>query len=83
MTTTKRRRLKGTVVSTKMQSTAVVRVDRQVAHPVYKKMRTVSKKYHVHDPEGAAVPGTVVEFEECRPLSKRKCWRFVRTVTTA
>jgi small subunit ribosomal protein S17 len=79
----KRRRLRGTVVSAKMAKTSVVRVDRRVAHPKYAKMRTVSRKFKVHDPEAKARLGDVVEFEECRPLSKGKRWRYVRTVAAA
>lgn len=77
------RRLQGVVVSTAMAKTAVVRVDRQVPHPKYGKYFTFSKKYKIHDPEGAAKLGDTVEFEECRPLSKDKRWRFISTVKTA
>jgi small subunit ribosomal protein S17 len=83
MNGTQHRRIRGTVVSTNMTKTAVVRVDRRVAHPKYKKMYTVSKKFKVHDPKGSAHVGDLVEFEECRPLSKDKRWRYVRTVTAA
>lgn len=77
------RRFRGLVVSTKMQKTAVVQIDRRVAHPKYGKMRTISKKFKVHDPEGRARVGDLVEFEECRPLSKDKRWRYVGTLKTA
>lgn len=78
-----RRRLRGTVVSTAMQKTAVVRIDRQVTHPKYGKKYAVSKKFKLHDPEAKAHVGDVVEFEECRPISKDKRWRYVRTLTAA
>lgn len=81
--TTKKRLLEGLVVSTKMQATAVVRVDRRVAHEKYGKFFTVSKKFKVHNPEGKAKLGDIVEFEECRPLSRDKRWRYVATVKTA
>lgn len=77
------RRLRGIVVSTKMMKTAVIRVDRRVAHPKYKKMYTVSKNFKIHDSEGKAHMGDLIEFEECRPLSKDKRWRYVRTITAA
>lgn len=80
MKETQHRRLRGTVVSTRMQKTAVVRVDRRVAHPTYKKMYTISKRYKVHEPEGKVHVGDEVEIEECRPISKEKCWRYVRTL---
>lgn len=83
MTTPARRLLRGTVTSTAMQKTAVVRIDRQVTHAKYGKKYTVSKKFKIHDPESKAHTGDFVEFEECRPLSKDKRWRYVRTVNAA
>ena len=82
-TTNTKRRMRGEVVSTAMQKTAVVRVDRRLQHPKYGKYYTVSKRYSVHDPEGAAKVGDTVEFEECRPISRNKRWRYVSTVKTA
>ncbi|MBM3204489.1 30S ribosomal protein S17 [Candidatus Uhrbacteria bacterium] len=81
--TSTHRRFEGVVVSTKMKSTAVVRVDRQVAHPKYGKYFTVSKKFKIHDPAAQANVGDVVEFEECRPLSRDKRWRYTATVKKA
>ena len=79
----KRRRLRGTVTSTKMQKTIVVRVDRHVTHPMYEKAYVVSKKYKVHEPAGVAHVGDVVEFEECRPMSSDVRWRYVKTFKAA
>lgn len=78
-----RRRLQGVVVSTKMEKTAVVRVDRRVRHPKYGKIYNVSRKYKAHDPEGRAVLGDMVEIAETRPMSADKRWRYVRTVIAA
>ena len=75
--TTIQRKLKGTVVSNKMDKTAVVRIDRVKTHKKYNKQYTVSKKYKVHDPENKAVLGEIVEFVACRPLSKTKRWKLV------
>ncbi len=66
-----------------MQKTAVVKIDRRVAHAKYGKYFTVSKKFKVHDPEGAAHVGDTVEFAECRPISRDKCWIYVSTVAAA
>ena len=66
-----------------MAKTAVVRVDRSLPHPKYGKYFVVSKKYKVHNPDGTAKVGDTVEFEECRPLSRDKRWRYVATVKTA
>ncbi len=77
------RRLIGTVVSTKMAKTIVVRVERRVQHPKYGKTYTVSRKFKAHDERAQAHMGDVVEVEETRPLSADKRWRYVRTVTPA
>ena len=81
--TTGRRRLSGIVVSTAMQKTAVVRVDRQVPNPKYGKYFTWSKKFKVDDPESKAKVGDLIEFEECRPVSKDKRWRYRATLKAA
>ena len=82
-TITKKRRLRGVVTSIAMQKTAVVRVDRRLQHPKYGKYYSVSKKYAVHDPDNMAKIGDLVEFEECRPISRQKRWRFVSTIAVA
>ena len=71
------KKFRGTVVSTKMAKTAVVVVDGFKMHPKYKKHYKVSKRYKVHDEAGSAKAGDVVEFVECRPLSKDKKWRLI------
>lgn len=63
-----------------MKDTASVRVDRQIPHQKYGKYFAVSRKFMVHDPQAGARVGDLIEFEECRPLSKCKRWRFIRTV---
>lgn len=77
------RRLQGLVISTAMQRTAVVRVDRRVADKKYGKYFMVSKKFLIDNPEHRARTGDEVMFEECRPLSKQKCWRYVGTIKRA
>lgn len=76
------RRLSGIVVSAKMAKTVVIKVDRRVAHPKYHKYYTVSRKFKVHDPKGAAKVGDKIEIEEIRPLSKDKRWRYIKTVSS-
>ncbi len=71
---------KGTVVSTKMAKTIVVRVDRIKLHPRYKKKIKVSKRYKVHCTDPDIKEGDKVIFVECRPLSHDKRWRFVSKV---
>jgi len=57
-----------------MPKTAVVLVSRRVLHPKYRKYFTQRRKFHVHDPEGRARQGDLVEFMSCRPISKTKRW---------
>ncbi|MDO8463107.1 MAG: 30S ribosomal protein S17 [bacterium] len=71
------RKLEGTVVSTAMEKTCVVRVDGLKMHPKYQKAYRVKRNYHVHDPEGRAQVGMVVQFIACRPISKTKRWRLL------
>ena len=69
------RTFQGVVVSDKMQKTIVVKVERLVMHPKYKKRYHVSERYKVHDEKNAYHTGDVVTFCETRPLSKEKRWR--------
>jgi len=54
--------------------TVIVRVERRVMHPVYKKFIMRSKKYAAHDERNLIKGGQVVRIEESRPISKRKRW---------
>ena len=47
----------GIVVSSAMQKTIVVRVERTTRHPLYGKEMTQAKKYHAHDEENTAKVG--------------------------
>ena len=69
----------GVVVSDKMDKTVVVRVERLVQHPVYKKYIRQRKKYKAHDPENRCKIGDVVAIVETRPLSREKRW-LVRSI---
>ena len=72
-----KRIMEGTVVSNKMDKTAVVRVERTFLHPLFKKTVRMSKKYHAHDEKNAAKVGQLVEIPECPPRSKLKRWEIV------
>jgi small subunit ribosomal protein S17 len=69
-----RRVLQGVVVSDAGDKTVIVRVERRVMHPVYKKFVTHSKKYAAHDAGNRWHIGDAVRIEESRPISKRKHW---------
>ena len=72
-----RRVMQGVVVSDKNQKTVVVRVERRVMHPVYKKVVRLSKKFHAHDETGNHKVGDTVRIRECRPISKLKRWEVL------
>ena len=77
----RRKTLVGTVVSVKMDKTAVVSVERREPHPLYRKIVRSTKRYKAHDPNNAAVLGDVVRIVESRPISKEKRWRIAETLT--
>jgi small subunit ribosomal protein S17 len=72
----------GLVTSDKMQKTVVVRVERQVRHPKYKRYVRRRSKFMAHDELGAHI-GDIVRIVETRPLSARKRWRVVEIVQRA
>ncbi len=76
------RKLKGTIVSNKMQKTVVVKIDRLKTHQKYQKRFLVSKKYKAHADAEFAV-GDIVIIQETRPLSKEKRWKVVEKVGSA
>jgi len=69
-----KRVLQGVVVSDACDKTVIVRVERRVMHPIYKKFVSRSKKYAAHDEDNRYATGDSVRIEESRPLSKRKNW---------
>jgi small subunit ribosomal protein S17 len=75
-----KRILQGVVVSDKADKTIVVEVERRFTHPAMKKTVRRSKKYHAHDETNSARVGDVVRIEECRPISKLKCWQLIEKV---
>jgi small subunit ribosomal protein S17 len=69
-----KRLLRGVVVSDACDKTVIVRVERRVMHPTYKKFVTQSKKYAAHDERNKFRTGDAVQIEESRPISKHKHW---------
>jgi len=67
----------GEVVSSKMQKTIVVRVERRFRHPQFKKIVTSFQKLYAHDEANQAKVGDLVRIQETRPLSRTKCWRLM------
>lgn len=75
-----RKTVVGEVVSTKMQKTIVVEVDRKKAHSLYKRVVKSTKKFYAQDDNNSAHVGDVVRLEETRPLSKLKRWRLAEII---
>lgn len=72
-----KRVLQGVVVSDKQDKTVVVKVERRVRHPLYKKFIKRSKKYSAHDEKNICKVGDIVRIQECSPISKNKTWELV------
>lgn len=72
-----RRVMQGVVVSDKGDKTVIVRVERRVRHPIYKKFVRRSNKFAAHDAENRFKEGDTVRIRECRPLSRTKKWEVV------
>ena len=73
----------GVVVSDKMDKTVVVRVDKVLKHPTYKKYIRRKSKYKAHDEKNECSMGDRVLIIESRPLSKEKRWRVCKTLEKA
>ena len=71
------------VVSDKMDKSAVVLIERRVKHPIYGKFMRKSTKLHIHDENNECAIGDTVQISECRPISKTKSWTLVKVVEKA
>ena len=72
-----KRILEGNVVSTKMDKTVTVLVERRFLHPVYKKYVKRTTKFSAHDEGNLCEDKQRVQIQECAPLSKRKTWQVI------
>ncbi|UCC38154.1 MAG: 30S ribosomal protein S17 [Candidatus Aminicenantes bacterium] len=70
----------GVVIGKKMKKTVTVLVERQVSHPLYKKIIKRKKRFLVHDEYEKCKIGDFVRIIETRPISKRKRWRILEIV---
>lgn len=75
--------LTGKVVSSKMQKTISVEIERLVRHETYGKYLRRTTKLMAHDESGECREGDVVTIAECRPISRHKSWRVVRVLERA
>jgi small subunit ribosomal protein S17 len=65
----------GVVTSDKMDKTVVVKVEKLVKHPTYKKYIKRRVTYKAHDEQNECGIGDKVAIVETRPLSRDKRWR--------
>ena len=72
-----KRELQGIVVSDKADKTVVVKVERRIVHPVYKKIIKRSKRFAAHDETNKLSVGDKVLIEETKPISKLKTWKVL------
>jgi small subunit ribosomal protein S17 len=77
------RSLEGRVVSSKMNKTITVLIERRVRHPLYGKIISRRTKLKAHDENNQCKEGDLVQIEECRPLSRTKSWRLVKVLEQA
>ena len=77
------RLLTGKVVSTKMDKTIAVVIERLVKHEMYGKYLRRSTKLLAHDEAKEAREGDTVSITPCRPLSRRKSWRLLSIIERA
>jgi len=73
----------GIVVSSKMDKSIVVAIEKRVKHPLYKKFFKKTTKFMAHDEKNECGVGDTVKIMETRPLSSRKRWRLVEIVEKA
>ena len=79
----KNKTVTGTVISSKMDKTISVCIERTVKHPLYGKYIKRSTKVMVHDEVNECTEGDVVIIESSRPLSKNKSWRLQKILSKA
>lgn len=78
-----RKERQGVVVSRSGNKSLVVMVETRKPHPVYGKVMTYTKKFHVHDEKNEGGKGDHVRIQETRPLSRSKRWRLVDVIEKA
>ena len=73
----------GVVVSSKMDKTVVVEVERTTRHPIYAKVLRRSTRFKAHDEQNQCHMGDKVLLIETRPLSREKRWRVKEVLERA
>jgi small subunit ribosomal protein S17 len=75
-----KRILMGTIVSTKMQKTAVVQVTDSMPHPLYKKLIKRDTKFSADIGEFTLKVGDKVKIVETKPVSKTKFFKISEVI---
>ena len=70
----------GVVVSSKMDKTVVVEVEKTITHRLYHRYQKRTSKFYAHDEQNVYKVGDHVEIQEHRPISKDKRFIVVRLV---
>lgn len=75
------RKIKGTVISDKMQNTLTVVVDFTARHPKYGKIIKKTTRFHVHNELEGVKVGDVVGLSQTKPYSKTVHYKAVEIVS--
>jgi len=71
------RKLKGKIVSDKMEKTAVVEVQTWKKHSRYLKYLKTTKRFKAHNENNEYKTGDEVIIQETKPFSKEKKWKII------
>ncbi len=71
------------IVSVKMSKTVVVEVDRQIVHPLYKKVMRRTSRFKAHNEDASLKVGDIVKIMSTRPISKEKHFKVIGRVDKA
>ncbi len=74
------RTVTGVVTSARMDKTITVMIERKIPHPLYRKYVRRFTKLYAHDESNECRENDRVVIQECRPISKRKCWQLVKVL---
>ena len=70
----------GKVLSTKMNKTVRIQVERSVSHPIYGKIIKKTRSISAHDANEVCSEGDIVVVVSIRPLSKVKTWIVTKVI---
>lgn len=75
-----KKKIKGKVLSNKMEKSIVVKVDRMIKYPIYGKFVKRKTKLYAHDEYNECNIGDLVEIFETKPISKKKHWKLFKII---